>query len=38
VLQGAFRFTTTAVYKFRGARDVQVRFTTVTVGIRGTDL
>lgn len=38
VLQGAFRFTTTAIYNFRGARDVQVRFTTVTVGIRGTDL
>ncbi len=38
VLEGAFRFTTTAVYNFRGARDVQVRFSTVTVGIRGTDL
>ena len=38
VLQGAFRFTTTALYNYRGARDVQVRFTTVTVGIRGTDL
>jgi hypothetical protein len=38
VLRGAFRFTTTAIYNFRGARDVQVRFTTVTVGIRGTDL
>ena len=38
VLQGAFRFTTTAIYNFRGAREVQVRFTTVTVGIRGTDL
>lgn len=38
VLQGAFRFTTTALYNFRGAREVQVRFTTVTVGIRGTDL
>lgn len=38
VLQGAFRFTTTAIYNFRGTREVQVRFTTVTVGIRGTDL
>jgi len=38
ILQGAFRFTTTALYNFRGARDVQVRFPTVTVGIRGTDL
>ncbi len=27
VLQGAFRFTTTALYNFRGAREVQVRFT-----------
>lgn len=38
VLQGAFRFTTTAIHNFRGTREVQVRFTTVTVGIRGTDL
>jgi len=38
VLQGAFRFTTEAFYKFRGKREVDVRFTTVTVGIRGTDL
>jgi len=38
VLQGAFRFTTTAFYDYRGSREVQVRFTTVTVGIRGTDL
>ena len=38
VLQGAFRFTTEAFYKFRGKRAVDVRFTTVTAGIRGTDL
>jgi hypothetical protein len=38
VLQGAFRFTTTALYKFRGRREVEVRFPTVTAGIRGTDL
>jgi hypothetical protein len=38
VLQGAFRFTTTTLYKYRGRRDVQVQFTTVTAGIRGTDL
>jgi hypothetical protein len=38
VLEGAFRFTTTAIYKFHGAREVQVRFATVTAGIRGTDL
>lgn len=38
VLQGAFRFTTTALYKFRGKREIEVRFPTVTAGIRGTDL
>lgn len=38
VLEGAFRFTTTALYKFRGKREVEVRFPTVTAGIRGTDL
>ncbi len=38
VLEGAFRFTTTALYKFRGRREVEVRFPTVTAGIRGTDL
>jgi hypothetical protein len=38
VLEGAFRFTTTALYKFRGKRDIEVRFPTVTAGIRGTDL
>jgi hypothetical protein len=38
VLQGAFRFTTTQLYQYRGRRDVQVHFTTVTAGIRGTDL
>jgi hypothetical protein len=38
VLEGAFRFTTAAVYKFAGRREVDVRFRTVTAGIRGTDL
>ncbi len=38
VLAGAFRFTTQALVKFRGERDVKVRIVTVTVGIRGTDL
>jgi len=38
VIEGAFRFTTTALYKFRGKRDIEVRFPTVTAGIRGTDL
>jgi hypothetical protein len=38
VLEGAFRFTTAALYKFGGRREIDVRFRTVTAGIRGTDL
>ena len=38
VAQGAFRFTTDALAKFRGRREVKIRFATVTAGIRGTDL
>ncbi len=38
VLSGAFRFTTSALYKFRGERDVRVRIATITAGIRGTDV
>ena len=38
VLAGAFRFTTQALYKFRGERDVKVRLVTISAGIRGTDL
>jgi hypothetical protein len=38
VAQGAFRFTTSLVYKFSGPRDVKVTLATVTAGIRGTDL
>lgn len=38
VLSGAFRFTTQALSRFRGERDVKVRISTVTAGIRGTDL
>jgi hypothetical protein len=38
VLEGAFRFTTEALAKFRGKRDVTVTIGTVTAGIRGTDL
>jgi hypothetical protein len=38
VLSGAFRFTTQALTKFRGERDVKVRIVTITIGIRGTDL
>ncbi len=38
VIEGAFRFTTAAIYKFNGRREINVRFRTVTAGIRGTDL
>jgi hypothetical protein len=38
VLSGAFRFTTQALSKFRGERDVKIKVVTITVGIRGTDL
>jgi hypothetical protein len=38
VLSGAFRFTTQALSKFRGERDVKINVVTITVGIRGTDL
>ncbi len=38
VVAGAFRFTTQALYKFRGERDVRVQIVTITAGIRGTDL
>jgi hypothetical protein len=38
VVSGAFRFTTQALSKFRGERDVKVRIVTITAGIRGTDL
>lgn len=37
VLQGAFRFTTSVVAKNR-QRDVSIRVSTITAGIRGTDL
>jgi hypothetical protein len=37
VLKGAFRFTTTAVGADR-SRDISARITTVTIGIRGTDV
>ena len=38
VLGGAFRFTTEAVARTRTRREVDVRFPTVTAGIRGTDI
>jgi hypothetical protein len=38
VLRGAFRFTTQAAARFRGRRQIDVRFATLTAGIRGTDL
>ncbi len=37
LFEGAFRFTTDKVLK-RGARDINVKVATVTIGIRGTDL
>ena len=38
IAQGAFRFTTAVVQRARSERDLQVRISTVTVGVRGTDL
>jgi cell division septation protein DedD len=38
VLEGAFRFTTSALDKARFRREIDVEFTTVTAGIRGTDI
>jgi FecR-like protein/sporulation related protein len=38
VVEGAFRFTTEALAKFRGKRDINIGVATVTAGIRGTDL
>lgn len=38
VLSGAFRFTTEAVARTRTKREIDVRFATLTAGIRGTDI
>src|SRR3954471_18688476 len=38
LLRGPFRFTTQALSRFRGERDVKIRVVTITVGLRGTDL
>jgi cell division septation protein DedD len=38
VVQGAFRFTTDAARKYRGARDLKISLSTATAGIRGTDI
>ena len=38
VFEGAFRFTTNVLVKYRGRREVEVTIATVTAGIRGTDL
>jgi hypothetical protein len=38
VLEGAFRFTTDTLSRFRGKRDVRIVLPMVTTGIRGTDL
>jgi len=38
VFEGAFRFTTSVLVKYRGRREVEVTISAVTAGIRGTDL
>ena len=38
VVKGAFRFTTSALDKLRSRREVDIRFATITAGIRGTDV
>jgi hypothetical protein len=38
VVRGAFRFTTDIFAKKKSARDVKIRVTTITAGIRGTDV
>jgi len=38
VARGAFRFTTDARFRLVGRREVDIRVSTVTAGIRGTDL
>lgn len=38
VLEGAFRFTTSALDKLRFRREIDVEFATATAGIRGTDI
>lgn len=38
VLSGAFRFTTDVVARARARREIDVRFATITAGIRGTDI
>lgn len=38
VVRGAFRFTTGALARARGERELQIRVATATIGIRGTDV
>lgn len=38
VLEGAFRFTTDALAKYRGRREINILVANVTAGVRGTDL
>jgi hypothetical protein len=38
VVRGAFRFTTDIFARKRSARDIKIRVTTITAGIRGTDV
>ncbi len=38
VLEGAFRFTTDSLARYRGKREITIQVANVTAGIRGTDL
>lgn len=38
VLEGAFRFTTDALARYRGKREITIQVANVTAGVRGTDL
>jgi len=38
VFEGAFRFTTDSLAKYRGRREITIQVANVTAGIRGTDL
>lgn len=38
VAEGAFRFTTRALARYRGKRDININIAQVTAGIRGTDV
>lgn len=38
VLEGAFRFTTDSLARYRGKREITIQVANVTAGVRGTDL